>query len=162
MPQDPSFNQFKDYLWNTDFQEFNKTFQVNSSAVYFSVIAFLELLAEGNKKKNVEQLSQFIAVSSIGGYNRMPFAGFAYAASKAGTTHMMKQFATSFVPYDIRANVIAPGSAYLSSIPHYFRGPNAKRKSSISFRDDGGTTYGECEGTWDSENHDPVAENGIS
>jgi NAD(P)-dependent dehydrogenase (short-subunit alcohol dehydrogenase family) len=77
--------------------------------VYLCIVAFLGLLAEGNKKKNVEQLSQVIAVSSIGAYNRIPLAGFAYAASKAGVTHMMKQLATAFVPYDIRSNVIAPG-----------------------------------------------------
>lgn len=110
LPKNPSLTQYREYLWNADFDEFNKTFEVNSSAVYLCIVAFLELLAEGNKRKNVEQLSQVIAVSSIGAYNRIPLAGFACAASKAGTTHMMKQLATAFVPYDIRSNVIAPGS----------------------------------------------------
>jgi NAD(P)-dependent dehydrogenase (short-subunit alcohol dehydrogenase family) len=36
-------------------------------------------------------------------------AGFAYSGSKAATVHIMKQFATKLVPYEIRANVIAPG-----------------------------------------------------
>jgi NAD(P)-dependent dehydrogenase (short-subunit alcohol dehydrogenase family) len=115
MPKNPSIAQYRDFLWNTDFAEFNKTLEVNTSAVYLCVAAFLDLLAEGNKRKNVEQLSQVIAVSSIGAFNRIPLAGFAYAASKAGTTHMMKQLATAFVPYDIRSNVIAPGSTSQSS-----------------------------------------------
>lgn len=93
--------------------------EVNTSAVYLCVVAFIELLAEGNKRKNAEQLSQVIAVSSIGGFNRVPIAGFAYAASKAGTTHMMKQLATAFVPYDIRSNVIAPGSTSPSHLPPF-------------------------------------------
>ena len=58
-----------------------------------------------------------IAVSSIGAYNRVPLAGFAYSASKAGTTHMMKQLATAFVPFDIRSNVIAPGSTSPYPLP---------------------------------------------
>jgi len=77
--------------------------------VFFSIVAFLELLDAGNRKGNVEQRSQVVATSSIGGYNRLPLAGFAYAASKSGTTFLMKQMATSFVPYNIRSNVIAPG-----------------------------------------------------
>jgi len=84
--------------------------KINTSGVYLCVSAFLELLAEGNKKNNVEQLSQVIAITSVGAFNRVPLAGFAYGASKAGTTHMMKQLATALVPYDIRSNMIAPGS----------------------------------------------------
>jgi NAD(P)-dependent dehydrogenase (short-subunit alcohol dehydrogenase family) len=110
IPPNPTISQYREYLWNTSVADFTQTFEVNTSGVYLCVVAFLELLAEGNKKKNVEQLSQVIAVSSIGGYNRVPLAGFAYAASKAGTTHMMKQLATALVPFDIRSNIIAPGS----------------------------------------------------
>jgi NAD(P)-dependent dehydrogenase (short-subunit alcohol dehydrogenase family) len=66
-------------------------------------------LDAGNKKGNVEQKSQVIATSSIGGFNRVPLAGFAYGTSKAAATHLMKQFATSLAPHDIRSNVIAPG-----------------------------------------------------
>jgi NAD(P)-dependent dehydrogenase (short-subunit alcohol dehydrogenase family) len=58
-----------------------------------------------------------IAVSSTGAYNRVPSAGFASSTSKAGTTHMMKQLATVFVPFDIRSNVIAPGSTSPTPLP---------------------------------------------
>ncbi|SLM36981.1 short chain dehydrogenase reductase [Lasallia pustulata] len=34
---------------------------------------------------------------------------YAYGPSKAATVHMVKQIATMFAPYQIRANVIAPG-----------------------------------------------------
>ncbi|KAI9764253.1 MAG: hypothetical protein M1835_007608 [Candelina submexicana] len=63
----------------------------------------------GNKKGNVEQQSQVIATSSIGAYNRVPAAGFAYGGSKAAVIHMMKQLATKFAGFGIRANVLAPG-----------------------------------------------------
>lgn len=49
----------------------------------------------------MQQKSQVIATSSIGGFNRVALAGHAYAASKAGTTHMMKQFSTALVPYGV-------------------------------------------------------------
>jgi NAD(P)-dependent dehydrogenase (short-subunit alcohol dehydrogenase family) len=96
-------------LWGTNDEDFARTFRVNSSAVFFTVVAFLKLLDAGNKKGNLEQKSQVIAVSSIGAFNRSPLAGFAYSASKAGVVHMMKQFATALVPWAIRSNVIAPG-----------------------------------------------------
>jgi NAD(P)-dependent dehydrogenase (short-subunit alcohol dehydrogenase family) len=109
MPPAPTVTQFQEFLQNQDIDDFTNTFRVNVSGVYGVIIAFLELLDAGNKKGNVEQQSQIIATSSIGGFNRMPLAGYAYSASKAGVTHLMKQFATSLVPFDIRSNVIAPG-----------------------------------------------------
>ena len=109
MPKDASISQYREFLWQTDFSDFTNTFNVNTSAVLFSTIAFLELLDAGNKKGNVEQKSQVIATSSIGSFNRVPLAGLSYNASKAATTHLMKMLATSLVPYGIRSNVIAPG-----------------------------------------------------
>ena len=71
MPPNASLTQFRDFLWETDVATFTKTMEVNTSAVHFCVLAFLELLGEGNKRKNVDQLSQIIAVSSIGGFHRL-------------------------------------------------------------------------------------------
>ncbi|KAL5318363.1 hypothetical protein ACEPPN_013423 [Leptodophora sp. 'Broadleaf-Isolate-01'] len=109
LPADASLSQLQDSPWTTGPNDFDKTFSMNTSAVWFSVVAFLGLLDEGNKRGNVVQKSQVVATSSIGGFNRVALAGYAYAASKAGTTHMMKQLATSLVPYGIRSNVITPG-----------------------------------------------------
>lgn len=107
--KDPSITELRDYLFNWDDDEFNQTYAVNTTAVFFTIVAFLELLDKGNHAKNVEQKSQIIAVSSIAAFNRVPLAGYAYGSSKAGVVHMMKQFATQLVKYDIRSNVIAPG-----------------------------------------------------
>ena len=104
-----SFEDYHSILWNQSFDEYTNTFAVNTAAVFFCIVAFLKLLDAGNNKGNVEQKSQVIATSSIGGFNRRPKAGFAYGESKAATTHLMKQMATNLAPYGIRSNVIAPG-----------------------------------------------------
>ena len=104
-----SFEEYHSILWNQSFDEYTNTFAVNTAAVFFCIVAFLKLLDAGNNKGNVEQKSQVIATSSIGGFNRKAKAGFAYGESKAATTHLMKQMATNLAPYGIRSNVIAPG-----------------------------------------------------
>lgn len=104
-----SLADYRAHLYNWETSDFTNTYNVNSTAVFYTIVAFLELLDKGNKAGNVEQKSQVIAVSSIGAFNRVPLAGFAYGSSKAAVVHMMKQFATSLVQYDIRSNIIAPG-----------------------------------------------------
>lgn len=96
------------------FDDYNDTFRVNVVAAWFTIVAFLGLLDEGNKKNNVTQKSQVIVTSSIGGFNRAVPGGFAYGQSKAAATHLAKQLATNLVPFDIRSNVIAPGSEFSS------------------------------------------------
>ena len=104
-----TLENYQSTLWNHSFDNYTQTFAVNTSAVYFCIIAFLKLLDAGNSKGNVEQKSQVIATSSIGSFNRVPSAGYAYGESKAAVTHLMKQMATNLAPYGIRSNVIAPG-----------------------------------------------------
>ncbi|KAF2026462.1 NAD(P)-binding protein [Setomelanomma holmii] len=109
LKKDASLIEFRDYLNDWDVDEYNRTYAVNTTAVFLTMVAFLELLDKGNKAGNVEQKSQFVSVVSAGAFNRMPMAGFPYSGSKAATVHITKQFATKLVPYGIRANVIAPG-----------------------------------------------------
>jgi len=104
-----TIEEFQKTFWNAEFDDYVKTFSVNTAAVWYSVIAFLGLLDKGNKKGNVEQRSQVIATSSIAGFNKAVPGGYSYGQSKAATTHMMKQLATGLVPHEIRSNVIAPG-----------------------------------------------------
>ena len=107
-----SIEDFQNTMWKMDFQDYTNTFVVNTTAVWFSIIAFLGLLDAGNKKGNVEQKSQVIATSSIGGFNRHVPGGYAYGQSKAAVTHLMKQLASNLVPYGLRANVVAPGCMF--------------------------------------------------
>lgn len=90
-------------------EEYTKTFAVNASAVWYTTISFLKLLDAGNARRNVEQKSQVVAVSSIGGFNKINTGGFAYGQSKAACTHLIKQLSVALPQWDIRANVICPG-----------------------------------------------------
>lgn len=111
LPASPSLTQLRDKLWSPTFEDFSRTLTVNTAATFFTVVAFLELLDKGNKRRDQgAPQSQVIVTSSISGFNRNVPGGFAYGGSKAATTQMMKQFATLLAPYGIRSNVIAPGS----------------------------------------------------
>ncbi|KAI1118229.1 NAD(P)-binding protein [Nemania sp. NC0429] len=90
-------------------EEYTSTFAVNASAVWYTAMAFLKLLDAGNARGNVEQKSQVVAVSSIGGFNKINTGGFAYGQSKAACTHLIKQLSVALPQWDIRANAICPG-----------------------------------------------------
>jgi NAD(P)-dependent dehydrogenase (short-subunit alcohol dehydrogenase family) len=106
--QSPLSDVQKD-LWNIDQDAFLNTFKTNIGGPFWSIVAFLPLLDAGNRKGNVVQSSHVVATGSEAAYDRIPIPHYTYSASKAGLTHMMKQFATTFVKYKIRFNVIAPG-----------------------------------------------------
>ncbi|KAJ4152926.1 hypothetical protein LMH87_009444 [Akanthomyces muscarius] len=110
-PIDPSWDlsTLQERMWKPDVDQFAETFRVNNAGAFYTAVAFMELLDEGNKRGDISQKSQVIFTTSIAGYSRSPAAGFSYAASKAGVTHMTKQLATTFAPYKIRVNAIAPG-----------------------------------------------------
>ncbi|KAJ8131916.1 hypothetical protein O1611_g1707 [Lasiodiplodia mahajangana] len=110
LPKDADIATFQNYLASRDTDEFNQALATNVTGVFNTVVAFLSLLDAGNKREGrPKQHSQIIATGSIAAYNRVPAVGFAYGSSKAAVNHMMKQFATTLVPYSIRCNVIAPG-----------------------------------------------------
>jgi len=104
-----TLSDVKNYLWQDDPEDWHKTFQLNVTGVYYTAVAFLELLDEGNKRKVVEQTSQIVTVSSIAAFNRAVTTSFSYSASKAASLHLAKQLATNFSQWDIRSNAIAPG-----------------------------------------------------
>ena len=104
-----SIQDYQSALWNLSQEEYERTFTINVAAVHYTLAAFLHLLHAGNRKNNVQQKSQFIVTSSIGGFNRNVPGGYAYGQSKAAATHLVKQMATQMVPYGIRANATAPG-----------------------------------------------------
>ncbi|KAI0412263.1 hypothetical protein F5X98DRAFT_355344 [Xylaria grammica] len=110
LPKDADLATFQSHLESIGGDQFNQVLATNVGGVYNTIVAFLPLLDAANKREGrPKQRSQIIATGSIGAYNRIPLAGYQYASSKAAVHHMMKQFATSLVPYGIRSNVIAPG-----------------------------------------------------
>ncbi|RFU75122.1 short chain dehydrogenase reductase [Trichoderma arundinaceum] len=96
-------------LWAYEMEEFTQSFHVNVTAAFYTVLAFLDLLDEGNKKAVVSQKSQVIITASVATYARLPKAGFAYGSSKAAAAQLAKQLATLLAPHKIRVNSIAPG-----------------------------------------------------
>ncbi|KAI0102273.1 short chain dehydrogenase [Nemania sp. FL0031] len=103
--------------------EYTNTFAVNASAVWYTAMSFLKLLSAGNARGNVEQKSQVVATSSIGGFNKINTGGFACyrpavlgisnvksnGQSKAACTHLIKHLSVVLPQWDIRANLICPG-----------------------------------------------------
>ncbi len=59
-------------------EDYTNTFAVNASAVWYTTMAFLKLLDAGNSRANVDQKSQVVAISSIGGFNKINTGGFAW------------------------------------------------------------------------------------
>ncbi|KJZ72749.1 hypothetical protein HIM_07824 [Hirsutella minnesotensis 3608] len=104
-----SIKAVQEKLWEPNIDEYEKTFRVNVAGAYYTVVAFLDLLDEGNKRAVVPQKSQAILTGSIAGLTRVPSAGFAYGPSKAAVLHMAKQLATALSPVKIRVNTIVPG-----------------------------------------------------
>ncbi|TVY78565.1 Short-chain dehydrogenase/reductase SAT3 [Lachnellula suecica] len=131
LPKDrkPTLKEFKEAHWAPSVEDFTNAFNVNVSGVFYTSLAFLELLDEGNKKGNVTQKSNIIVTSSIAGFSRTVAAGFPYSASKAATTHLVKVLATTLTPYKIRVNAIAPGlfpSEMTAQNPVFLKGDPTK------------------------------------
>lgn len=107
----PTVREFQKALFEPSMEDFTNAVHVNNTAVFYTALAFLDLLDAGNKKRNVPQDSQILVTSSIAGFSRHLASSFAYNTSKAAVTHLVKMLSTYFsqAGYHIRANVIAPG-----------------------------------------------------
>jgi NAD(P)-dependent dehydrogenase (short-subunit alcohol dehydrogenase family) len=67
------------------------------------------LLARGLLKELGEAKGSVVNVTSIAGSRVHPFAGAAYATSKAALAGLTREMAADFAPHGIRVNAIAPG-----------------------------------------------------
>lgn len=67
------------------------------------------LLARGLLPELEKAQGSIVNVTSIAGSRVHPFAGVAYAASKAGLAALTRELAHEFGPRGVRANAIAPG-----------------------------------------------------
>jgi NAD(P)-dependent dehydrogenase (short-subunit alcohol dehydrogenase family) len=85
----------------TSFNDWHKVFQVN----FFAPIMLARgLLDELNRAKG-----SIVNVTSIAGSRVHPFAGAAYATSKAALAALTREMAADFGPMGIRVNAISPG-----------------------------------------------------
>jgi NAD(P)-dependent dehydrogenase (short-subunit alcohol dehydrogenase family) len=129
----------KDMFENTSIAAFNETFLVNTTATYFTLLAFLELLDAGNThavtnsgfgaplkpgSKVPSIQSQVIVTSSVGAYIRDEGTCPAYMGSKAAVVAMVKHACTGLSEVGIRVNALAPGCKSFTS--HSFIRANVK------------------------------------
>ncbi|KAB8071366.1 hypothetical protein BDV29DRAFT_179295 [Aspergillus leporis] len=122
----PTLAEFRDHHWGYSMNEFSNTFNVNVTGTQYTILAFLPLLDEANKRrpKPVQnELAaphpQVIVTSSIAALVNRP-AGLAYSFSKAALLNLVKSFAANLAPYQIRVNGIAPGLFYSEMAKHLF------------------------------------------
>ncbi|KAF7293985.1 2OG-Fe oxygenase [Mycena kentingensis (nom. inval.)] len=119
-PPAPSIKSFQAALWNSGSPDgFAETFSTNVTSVYYSTVAFLELLAAGNLRKQERAgrdvgrppmfSSQVLSVSSSGGFRLdAKILSLSYTLAKTACTHLGKLLANLLAPWGIRSNVIAP------------------------------------------------------
>lgn len=86
---------------HTPLAVWQQVFQVN----FFSSI----LLARGLLGELKTAKGSVVNVTSIAGSRVHPFAGAAYATSKAALASLTREMAADFAPHGIRVNAIAPG-----------------------------------------------------
>ncbi len=105
----PTIQDIQEAMWKPSMEDFTHTVLVNGTAVFYTAIAFLDLLDAGNRAGNVAQGSQFLVTSSIAGFSRMVGAGFSYTVSKAAAHQLVKSLSTFLAAHQIRVNGISPG-----------------------------------------------------
>ncbi len=91
---------------NTDLETWGQVFHVN----FFASV----LLARGLKDELVKGNGAVVNVTSIAGSRVHPFAGAAYATSKAALAALTREMAYDFGPLGVRVNAIAPGEVETS------------------------------------------------
>ena len=125
----PNISAFQSALWDTGTpDDFADTFATNVTAVYYTTVAFLGLLHQGNIRQQRHELSpglisnprvssrppfhtsQVLSVSSSGSFRLdAKILSPSYTLSKIACTHLGKLLANLLAPWGIRSNVLAPG-----------------------------------------------------
>ncbi|HYA71708.1 MAG TPA: SDR family oxidoreductase [Roseiarcus sp.] len=88
-------------VFETEFEDWSKVFQVNFFAP--------ALLARGLSAELERAKGVIVNVTSIAGSRVHPFAGVAYATSKAALAALTREMAADFGPRGVRVNAISPG-----------------------------------------------------
>ncbi|EPS95526.1 NAD-binding protein [Fomitopsis schrenkii] len=107
--------KLQEVLWKTETAEtFRTTFDVNVAGVWFTTVAFLELLHEGNKRTLAPGgsgvSSGVITIASLASLRRdSGVFSLSYTVSKAAVHHLGKMIAHYLKDWKIRSNLINPG-----------------------------------------------------
>lgn len=98
-PKDPHGQRLG--VLETDMETWRHVFEVN----LFSTV----WLAQGLKEPLAKAHGAIVNITSIAGSRVHPFAGAAYATSKAALAALTREMAADFGPLGVRVNAIAPG-----------------------------------------------------
>lgn len=136
-PSTPSIKAFQNVLWETGSPEdFAETFAINVTAVYYTTVAFLDLLHQGNVRRRCSEFpmnqnslsrpphhtSQVLSISSSGSFRLDPrILSLSYTLAKSACTHLGKLLANLLTPWGIRSNVLAPGVWPTGILPFTFQ-----------------------------------------
>ena len=96
--------------FDTELQNWGQVFHVN----FFASV----VLARGLKAELVAAKGSVVNITSIAGTRVHPFAGAAYATSKAALAALTREMAHDFGPLGVRVNAIAPGEVETSMLSH--------------------------------------------
>ena len=91
---------------DTDLSVWGKVFHVN----FFASV----VLARGLKNELINGKGSIVNVTSIAGSRVHPYAGAAYATSKAALAALTREMSFDFGPLGVRVNAIAPGEVETS------------------------------------------------
>ncbi|KAJ8593827.1 short-chain dehydrogenase [Rhizopogon salebrosus TDB-379] len=108
-----------EYLFNNEsFEEWSSLYAINTFSIYFTTVAFLDLLDKGSKDREGFS-SSVINITSISGLIKVAQRHFAYNSSKAAASHITRMLSTEFAlkGINVRVNAIAPG-VYESEMTH--------------------------------------------
>lgn len=92
----------------TDLRDWQKVFAIN----FFAPV----MLARGLISELEAAQGSVVNVTSIAGSRVHPFAGAAYATSKAALAALTREMAADFGPLGIRVNAISPGEIHTSML----------------------------------------------
>lgn len=92
--------------FTTDLSDWGRVFHVN----FFAAV----VLARELKNELIAAQGSIVNVTSIAGSRVHPFAGAAYATSKAALAALTRELAHDFGPHGVRVNAIAPGEVETS------------------------------------------------
>lgn len=90
----PTIRELQEALWKPEMADFSNTMHVNCTGTFYTIVAFLDLLDAGTKKRNVPSDAQILVTSSVASVSRNLASSFAYSLSKAGVSHLVKMVST--------------------------------------------------------------------
>ena len=97
---------------NGDIEDWHRVFHLNFLVPLILSRAFAAALARGN--------GAIVNITSIAGHMVHPFAGSAYATSKAALSALTREMAADFTRLGVRVNAVAPGEIETAMVgPEY-------------------------------------------